>query len=175
MQTGVYRTGEFLASNLYEIEPDIITLAKGLGGGVPIGAVMTKHKDVLSAGDHGSTFGGNYLSTAAGLAVLDILKGMYENGLIDETLLYFAEKLRAIALKYENLFEKEVGLGLMRGLRAKSAQIQQTVIKNALAEGLVVLKAGRNTVRFLPSITISKNEIDEGFKRFEQAVNMVKL
>jgi acetylornithine aminotransferase len=124
VQTGIYRTGEFLASNLYEIEPDIITLAKGLGGGVPIGAVMTKHKDVLVAGDHGSTFGGNYLSTAAGLAVLDILSGMYNSGSIDETLIYFSDKLREIANKYENLFEKEVGLGFMRGLRAKSADIQ---------------------------------------------------
>ena len=171
VQTGVYRTGEFLASNLYEIEPDIITLAKGLGGGVPIGAVMTKHKDVLSAGDHGSTFGGNYLSTSAGLAVLDILKSMYDNGLIDETLLYFSQKLKAIALKYENLFEKEVGLGLMRGLRAKSAQIQGDIIKNCMDEGVVVLKAGRNTVRFLPSITITKEEIDEGFVRFEKVIS----
>ncbi|PTB87161.1 aspartate aminotransferase family protein, partial [cyanobacterium G8-9] len=109
VQTGVYRTGEFLASNLYEIEPDIITLAKGLGGGVPIGAVMTKHKEVLSAGDHGSTFGGNYLSTAAGNAVLDVLKPLYDEGLIDEILLYFSEKLKVIASKYQNLFEKEVG------------------------------------------------------------------
>ncbi|WP_294956391.1 aspartate aminotransferase family protein [Sulfurovum sp.] len=171
VQTGVYRTGEFLASNLYEIEPDIVTLAKGLGGGVPIGAVMTTHKDVLSAGDHGSTFGGNYLSTAAGLAVLDILSELYESGALDETLLYFEQKLQEIAAKYENLFEKEVGLGLMRGLRAKNADIQGSVIKNSLKEGLVVLKAGRNTVRFLPSLTISKNEIDEGFKRFEAAVS----
>ncbi len=171
VQTGVYRTGEFLASNLYEIEPDIVTLAKGLGGGVPIGAVMTTHKDVLSAGDHGSTFGGNYLSTAAGLAVLDILSELYESGALDETLLYFEQKLQDIAAKYENLFEKEVGLGLMRGLRAKNADIQGSVIKNSLKEGLVVLKAGRNTVRFLPSLTISKNEIDEGFKRFEAAVS----
>jgi len=171
VQTGVYRTGEFLASNLYEIEPDIITLAKGLGGGVPIGAVMTKHKDILSAGDHGSTFGGNYLSTAAGNAVLDVLKSMYDEGLIDETLLYFSQKLQYIASQYENLFEKEVGLGLMRGLRAKSAEIQATIIKESMSEGLVVLKAGRNTVRFLPSITISKNEIDEGFKRFEKVLN----
>ena len=171
VQTGVYRTGEFLASNLYEIEPDIITLAKGLGGGVPIGAVMTKHKDVLSAGEHGSTFGGNYLSTSAALAVLDVLKPMYDSGSIDETLLYFSTKLQDIVKKYENLFEKEVGLGLMRGLRAKSADIQSTVSKNALKEGLIVLKAGRNTVRFLPSITISKNEIDEGFKRFEKAIS----
>ena len=171
VQTGVYRTGEFLASNLYEIEPDIITLAKGLGGGVPIGAVMTKHKEVLSAGDHGSTFGGNYLSTAAGLAVLDVLKPMYDDGIIDETLLYFSSKLKEIAEKYGNLFEKEVGLGLMRGLRAKSAEIQGNIIQKSMCEGLVVLKAGRNTVRFLPSITITKSEIDEGFKRFEKVLN----
>ena len=171
VQTGVYRTGEFLASNLYEIEPDIITLAKGLGGGVPIGAVMTKHKDVLTAGEHGSTFGGNYLSTAAGNAVLDVLKPMYDNGSLDETLLYFSQKLKEIANKYENLFEKEVGLGFMRGLRAKSAEIQGSIIKNCMKEGVIVLKAGRNTVRFLPSITISKNEIDEGFKRFEKVIS----
>jgi acetylornithine aminotransferase len=171
VQTGVYRTGEFLASNLYEIEPDIVTLAKGLGGGVPIGAVMTRHKEVLKAGDHGSTFGGNYLSTAAGLAVLDILSEAYDSGRLHETLLYFEGKLQEIANKYENLFEKEVGLGLMRGLRAKSAEIQGNVLKNALTEGLIILKAGRNTVRFLPSLTITKAEIDEGFKRFEAAVS----
>lgn len=170
VQTGVYRTGEFLASNLYDIEPDIITLAKGLGGGVPIGAVMTKHKNVLSAGDHGSTFGGNYLSTAAGLAVLNVLQPLYESGSIDETLIYFSEKLKSIATKYETLFEKEVGLGLMRGLRAKNAEIQGNIIKECMKEGVVILKAGRNTVRFLPSITISKNEIDEGFKRFEKVL-----
>ena len=170
VQTGVYRTGQFLASNLYEIEPDIITLAKGLGGGVPIGAVMTKHKEILSAGDHGSTFGGNYLSAAAGIAVLEVLKPMYDEGLIDETLLYFSEKLKVIASTYKNLFDKEVGLGLMRGLRAKNAEIQGNIIKGCMDEGLVVLKAGRNTVRFLPSITISKDEIDEGFKRFEKVL-----
>ncbi|WP_309497635.1 aspartate aminotransferase family protein [Sulfurovum sp.] len=171
VQTGVYRTGEFLAANLYEIEPDIITLAKGLGGGVPIGAVMTKHKGVLAAGDHGSTFGGNYLSSAAGLAVLEVLEGLYESGAVAEALVYFEEKLKDIANRYTSLFEKEVGLGLMRGLRAKSAEIQGNIIKNCMDEGLIVLKAGRNTVRFLPSITISKNEIDEGFKRFEKVIS----
>ncbi len=171
VQTGVYRTGEFLASNLYEIEPDIITLAKGLGGGVPIGAVMTKHKDILSAGDHGSTFGGNYLSSAASLAVLEVLEPMYDEGLIAQTLAYFSQKLKNIASKYDTLFEKEVGLGLMCGLRAKNAEIQGNIFKNAMGEGLVILKAGRNTVRFLPSITITKNEIDEGFVRFEKVLN----
>lgn len=171
VQTGVYRTGEFLASNLYEIEPDIITLAKGLGGGVPIGAVMTKHKEVLSAGDHGSTFGGNYLSTSAGLAVLEVLEALYESGVVAEAHLYFEQKLENIVKNYGDLFEKEVGLGLMRGLRAKSSEIQTAVQKQSLQEGLIVLKAGRNTVRFLPSITITKDEIDEGFKRFEAAIS----
>jgi len=89
---------------------------------------------------------------------------------VDETLVYFSEKLQQIVRKYKTLFEKEVGLGLMRGLRAKSAELQGAIIKNALKERLVVLKAGRNTVRFLPSITISKDEIDEGFTRFEKAI-----
>jgi acetylornithine aminotransferase len=174
VQTGVYRTGEFLASNLYEIEPDIITLAKGLGGGVPIGAVMTKYKDVLKAGDHGSTFGGNYLSTRAGLAVLDILEGLYDSGQLAEIHLYFEKKLQEIAQSCQDLFEKEVGLGLMRGLRAKTPQIQAAVLKESMQERLIVLKAGRNTVRFLPSLTITKEEIDEGFKRFEAALARVE-
>ncbi len=174
VQTGVYRTGEFLASNLYEIEPDIVTLAKGLGGGVPIGAVMTKHKDIFSPGDHGSTFGGNFLSTRAGLAVLDILEALYDSGALHETMLYFEQKLRDVAKQNDDLFEKEVGIGLMRGLRAKEAKIQNAVLKAAMQERLIVLKAGRNTVRFLPSLTISKSEIDEGFARFESALERVR-
>ena len=171
VQTGVYRTGEFLASNLYGIEPDIITLAKGLGGGVPIGAVMTRHKDIFSPGDHGSTFGGNYLSCAAGLAVLDILSGIYDSGRLHETLIYFEEKLKDIRKRYGDLFEKEVGLGLMRGLRARDAGTVAAILGKSMQERLIVLKAGRNTVRFLPSLTITKDEIDEGFRRFEKALD----
>ncbi len=171
VQTGVYRSGEFLASNLYEIEPDIITLAKGLGGGVPIGAVMTRHKDILSIGDHGSTFGGNYLSSSAGLAVLDVLSGLYDENIIDETIVYFATRVKEITQKYPHLFEQDVGLGLMRGIRAKSADILADIVKKSMAEGVVILKAGRNTVRFLPSITINKDEMDKGFERFEKAIN----
>ena len=173
VQTGIYRTGEMLASNLYDIEPDIITMAKGLGGGVPIGAVMTKHKDILVVGDHGSTFGGNYLSTSAGLAVLEVLKDEYESGALHERLVYFEEKLKAIADRYSNLFDKEVGLGLMRGLRAKDAKTVDAVVKNSMSKRLIVLKAGRNTVRFLPPLTISKQEIDEGFERFEKALSSI--
>ncbi len=175
VQTGIYRTGEFLASNLYEIEPDIITLAKGLGGGVPIGVVMTKHKDILTAGDHGSTFGGNYLSSTAGLSVVNTLSKLYDNGDISKSIVYFEQKLEEIASKYSDKFEKSVGLGLMRGLRVKSAELLTQIVQNSMQERLIVLKAGRDTVRFLPSITITKDEIDEGFVRFEKALESIKL
>jgi acetylornithine aminotransferase len=90
---------------------------------------------------------------------------------VAQTVAYFTAKLEAVASKYAHLFEKSVGVGLMRGLRAKSAQIQTACVQNAMQEGLVLLKAGRNTVRFLPSITISKDEIDEGFRRFETVLD----
>ncbi|SFV60448.1 Acetylornithine aminotransferase [hydrothermal vent metagenome] len=173
VQTGVYRTGEFLASNLYGIEPDIITLAKGLGGGLPIGAVVTKHKDIFVAGDHGSTFGGNYLSTTAGLSVLDTLSDLYSSGQLHKSLIYFEDKLQNIADKYQNFFDREVGVGFMRGLRAKDAKTVTNILNATMENGLIVLKAGRNTVRFLPSMTITKDEIDEGFKRFEKALNSI--
>jgi len=134
---------------------------------------MTKHKDILVAGDHGSTFGGNYLSTTAGLAVLEVLSKLYERGELHETFIHFESKLREIAKKYSNLFEKEVGLGLMRGLRAKDAQTVALVVSNSMKEGLIVIKAGRNTVRFLPALTISRAEIDEGFKRFDKAISSI--
>jgi acetylornithine aminotransferase len=173
VQSGIYRTGEFLASQVYGITPDIITLAKGLGGGVPIGAVVTPHKDIFSAGDHGSTFGGNYLSTSAGIAVLDILEDLYSSNKLAETIKYFSAKLENIAVKYPQYFEKSSGLGLMRGLRAKNADIQGKIIKQSMLEGLIVLKAGRNTVRFLPSLIITNNEIDEGFVRLEKALESI--
>jgi len=174
VQTGVYRTGEFLASNLYEIKPDIVTLAKGLGGGVPIGAIMTTHKDIFSPGDHGSTFGGNYLVTAAALEVLDILEDYKDNGSLDETIIYFNSKLNEVYENNKDLFTANVGLGLMRGLRVKDADTLSLVINTAFEYGVLVLKAGKNTLRFLPSLTITKNEINEGFKRLENALNKIK-
>ena len=174
VQTGVFRTGEFLASNLYEIEPDIITLAKGLGGGVPIGAVLTKHKDIWGAGDHGSTFGGNYLVTATGLEVLDILEELKNSGTLDETVIYFSKKLDEIYEANKDIFLSHVGLGLMRGLRAKDADTLGKLIQAAFKEGLMVLKSGNNTLRFLPALTISKSEIDLGFSRLQKAIDSIK-
>ncbi len=171
VQTGVYRTGEFLASNVYEIEPDVITLAKGLGGGVPIGVVMTTKKDIFKPGDHGSTFGGNYLSTAAANAVLDILEAEKNSGELDRILIKFGTHLEELFNKYPNLFTQSVGFGLMRGLRAKDADTLASIIKSAYEKGVLVLKAGRNTLRFLPPLTITDVEMIEGFKRLDEALS----
>jgi acetylornithine aminotransferase len=171
VQTGIYRTGELLASNLYEITPDIITLAKGLGGGVPIGAIMTTHKEILKTGEHGSTFGGNYLSTRAALEVLSILEEHKNSGEFDHIMIMFEEKLKEIATKFSNLFEKEVGVGFMRGLRVKEGRDAGEIINAAFKNRVVVLKAGRNTVRFLPVLTMTKEEMMLGFERFESALS----
>ena len=170
VQTGIYRTGEFLASNLYGIDPDVITMAKGLGGGVPIGVVMTSKKEIFNPGDHGSTFGGNYLSTSAANAVLDILEEYKQSGELDKAFLYFEKALTAFYEAHRDLFTASVGFGMMRGLRAKDAATLAAVINNAREAGVMVLKAGRNTLRLLPPLTITKEEIDEGFARLEKAV-----
>lgn len=171
VQTGVYRTGKFLASNYYDIEPDIVTLAKGLGGGVPIGVVMTTHKDVFSAGDHGSTFGGNFLSTTAACEVMDILDEMYENGTLQESIDYFDDSLEKFYSEHRDIFTSKVGIGMMCGLRVKDSDTLAKIITNAREEGVVVLRAGRDTLRLLPALTITKEEIDEGFKALKRVLS----
>ena len=170
VQTGVYRTGEFLASNLYGIEPDVITLAKGLSGGVPIGVVMTSKKEIFGPGDHGSTFGGNYLSTTAANAVLDELEAYKQSGRLDEAFLYFDKLLGELHEANPALFAEKVGFGMMRGLRVKDAATLAAIIGAARNEGLLVLKAGRNTLRMLPPLTITREEMDEGFDRLRRAL-----
>jgi len=170
VQTGVYRTGEFTASQVYEIEPDIITLAKGLGGGVPIGVVMSAKKDVLQAGDHGSTFGGNYLSSTAAMTVVDFLNHYKESGALDEMIIAFSEKLDEMQKAHSDLFSEAVGFGLMRGLRMNDGDVLAKLINLARENGVMVLRAGRNTLRFLPPLTITKEEMNEGFERLEKAI-----
>lgn len=170
VQTGIYRSGELFASQCYEITPDVITTAKGLAGGVPIGAVMTRLKDIFAPGDHGSTFGGNFLSTRAALEVLEILKEEKQSGRLDKTILYFSQKLQALQKSYPEIFIEEIGLGLMRGLRVKDLDTLTHFLQKAYENGVLVLKSGKNTARFLPSLTITKEEIDEGFNRIETAL-----
>ncbi|WP_035907229.1 MULTISPECIES: aspartate aminotransferase family protein [unclassified Lebetimonas] len=170
VQTGIYRTGEFFASELYGIKPDIITLAKGLGGGVPIGAVITTLRDVLKPGDHGSTFGGNYLSTRAGIEVIEILDEYKKSGRLDEMCNYFEDKLVEIAKEYPEKFDNVAGYGLMRALKCHNTEIRDEVVKKAFEKKLLVLKAGSVSVRFLPPLTITKEETDEGFDRLKAAL-----
>lgn len=89
---------------------------------------------------------------------------------MDEALSYFNEKFKTLAASFPKYFEKEVGLGLIRGIRCKEEGVLGTIIKAAFDEGVLVLKAGRGTLRFLPPLTISKAEIDEGFKRLYNAL-----
>lgn len=170
VQTGVFRSGKFLASQVYGIKPDIITLAKGLGGGVPIGAVLTTKKDSFSVGDHGSTFGGTFLVTKTALEVLNILEKFEKSKKLEKNVEYFNEKLDKTLKKFPNLFTKKTGIGLMLGLKCKKDIEVGTLIEKAFKNGVLVLKAGQNTMRFLPPLTISKDEIKEGFKRLEKAL-----
>lgn len=170
VQTGVFRSGEFLASNVYEIAPDIITLAKGLGGGVPIGAVMSQKKDIFKIGDHGTTFGGTFLVTKVALKVLEILENYHAKKNLAKSIKIFDVYLDKMLKKYPKIFLTKTGIGLMRGLRCKEDILVEEVVRAAFCQKVLVLKAGRNTLRFLPPLTITKKEIKEGFKRLEEAL-----
>ena len=157
VQTGVGRTGKFLACEHYGIKPDIVTLAKGLAGGVPIGVCMANEKccDVLSKGMHGSTFGGNPISCAGGNVVL---KRVLADGFLDEV----AQKGEYIKTELCKINEVDGvdGLGLMLGIRLKTKKAAD-VCKECLDNGLLVLTA-KEKLRLLPPLNITKDEINKG-------------
>lgn len=160
VQTGMGRTGKLFAYEHYGIEPDIITLAKGLASGFPIGAMMGKKKlrDAFSPGSHASTFGGAPLAAAAGLATLETI--------LEERLCERAEQMGAYALQrlQEQLQSYSIvqsvrGLGLLIGLECREPIAP--VIQELLLHGLLVLAAGTHVIRFMPSLYITKEEIDQ--------------
>ena len=161
IQTGVGRTGYFLASEAYGLKPDIVTLAKGLGGGVPVGAVMAgeRTEDVLQPGDHGSTFGGNLLAASAGIVVLDTItkKGFMED------ISRKGSKIKEIISSWKDSGIKEIrGIGLMLGVDiSKEAW---PILEEALKKepGLLLLTAGKQTLRLLPPYIISDGELEQG-------------
>ncbi len=161
VQTGIGRTGKLFSYEHFGIEPDIFTAAKALGGGIPIGAILAKEEvaAAFTPGDHGTTFGGNPLACAAGLAVMSILK---EEGLIEQcatTGTYFKNKL--LELKAGQPAVADVrGMGLMLGIELDGAVPVKNVAKHALHHGYVVGTANHNTLRFLPPFTITREEID---------------
>ena len=172
VQCGVYRTGEFATSQIYGIRPDIITFAKGLAGGVPIGACVAQ-QNIFAPGEHGSTFGGNFLATSTALAVLSQLQFLKASGKLDKTIKRFIKKLDGLAADYPSLIEKRVGLGLMQGLVLRDEKNLSEIFNKALQNGLLILKSGKRTLRFLPALNIKKREIKEGFARLRKSLDEI--
>ena len=172
VQCGVYRTGEFATSQIYDIRPDIITFAKGLAGGVPIGACVAQ-QNIFAPGEHGSTFGGNFLATSTALAVLSQLQFLKASGKLDKTIKRFIKKLDGLAADYPSLIEKRVGLGLMQGLVLRDEKNLSEIFNKALQNGLLILKSGKRTLRFLPALNIKKSEIKEGFARLRKSLDEI--
>ena len=170
VQTGVYRSGNFLISQYFGIKPDIITLAKGLATGIPIGVMMSSLKNIFKAGDHGSTFGGNHMSTTVCTKVLDILEEYLNSGKLGVNIKYFNNYLHYFVEKYPSLFLQKNGWGFMQGLVLNDENILVEIVKESLKKGVLVLKSGKNIIRFLPALNISKKEIKQGFERFESSL-----
>jgi len=159
VQTGVGRTGKFLAGDHFGRKADITTLAKGIAGGVPMGACLVNEKcsGVLTAGTHGSTFGGNPIACAGGMAVLDRIES---EGFLDE----IGKKAELIRSELEKCSEVAgiSGMGLMIGITLKSKDAHDVAAK-ALEKGLLILTA-KEKVRLLPPLTISYDELKDGLK-----------
>ncbi|MCH5324802.1 MAG: aspartate aminotransferase family protein [Eubacterium sp.] len=163
VQTGVGRTGKFLAGQNFDKTADIVTLAKGIAGGLPMGVCLAGEKcaETLTPGTHGSTFGGNPIACAGGLAVLKKVEN--KTFLIDvaEKGTYIKQKL----LKIDEV-ESVTGMGLMIGIKLKTKKAGD-IVKAALDEGLLLLTA-KEKVRLLPPLNISYEEIDKGLKILER-------
>lgn len=163
VQTGIGRTGKFLAGEWFDHKADIVTLAKGLAGGVPIGACLASEKcaDVLTKGTHGSTFGGNPIACAGGKAVLERVAS---EGFLDDVL----AKSGYIKKELEKIEEVESvsGLGLMIGITLKTKNAAE-VVKEALDRGLLLLTA-KDKVRLLPPLTIEMDDIRNGLRILKQ-------
>ena len=161
VQTGIGRTGKLFAYEHYGIEPDLVTMAKGLGSGLPIGGILfgSKCETVLQPGDHGTTFGGNPAVCAGGIEVLKR---------IDEAFLEAVEEkgqhMRNRIMKMEGV-ESVSGMGLMLGVAPKKHDAK-TIVKSALESGLIVLTA-KEKIRLLPPLNITFEEMDEGLKILE--------
>jgi acetylornithine/N-succinyldiaminopimelate aminotransferase len=172
VQCGLGRTGRFFGYQEEGVRPDIITMAKGLGGGVPIGAAICRAEvaDKLVRGDHGSTFGGNSLSAAAALAILDLLKRRKLMKHAREMGARLMQGLRSIGLR-TGLVTAVRGRGLMVGADIPVDAL--AVVKVAIRRGLIANRTGDRTLRFLPPLTVSAKEIDAALAILEASLREV--
>ena len=164
-----YRTGSFFAFEKSGIVPDIVPIAKGIGGGFPLGAcLVTKKASVgMTPGTHGSTFGGNPLAMAVGNAVLDILfeKNFFKN--VKEKGAYFDQGLNKIKNKYPKIIGEIRGLGLMKGLRMLVDNVE--FMKKLEENKMLTVKAEENVIRLFPPLIINNEELDEAINKIEKA------
>ncbi len=169
VQTGIGRTGTFLASDWLGIKPEVVTLAKGIAGGLPMGACLFRGKaaDVFVAGDHQSTFAGNPLVCAAGLVVLDTVSDERFLDRVNHT----GDYIRGAISSWNLPIVKDVrGKGLMIGTQIDSKINPFDIEVRCLEKGLCTTTAGTDVVRFLPPLTISDKEIEEGLKIYKEVL-----
>ena len=177
VQTGVGRTGELYAYMHYGVTPDLLTTAKALGGGFPIGALLaTEHcASVMTVGTHGTTYGGNPLATAVAGKLLEIVNTPEVLNGVKQRHDWFVERINAINERF-GLFSEIRGLGLLIGcvLNAEFAGKAKLISQEAAVAGVMVLIAGANVVRFAPALNVSEEEVATGLDRFALACERIK-
>lgn len=170
IQCGMGRTGSMFAFQAYDVMPDIMTCAKALGCGVPVGAFVLNEKTAqnsLVPGDHGTTYGGNPLACCAVSKVFDLFEEEKILEHVQETAPYLEEKLDELVEKYDFLTERR-GKGLMQGLVVSGRPVGE-IINKAIENGLFVLSAGSDVLRFVPPLIITKADIDEMVEKLEKS------
>ena len=174
VQCGIARTGTLYAYQQLGVNPDILTTAKGLGGGFPIGACLATEEvaSALVPGTHGSTFGGNPLATAVGNAVMDTLNNADFLNNVSELGNYLKAELSILVARYPQLLSDVKGLGLMLGLYCLTDAGQ--LITRLQEQNLLVVKAGGNSVRLLPALNVSKKEIDSAIEIISKALSDIE-
>ena len=174
VQCGIGRSGKFFAFEHAKIKPDIVPIAKGIGGGFPIGAVLVNKKVAsgMKPGTHGSTFGGNPLAMSAGNAVIDIMfkKGFLGN--VTKNGKYFLSELNKLKEKYPKIIKEVRGKGLLLGLCLYKDQTN--FIKKLLDNKLLTVRAAENVVRLLPPLNVTKQEINLGLKIIDKVCKNYK-
>lgn len=177
VQTGVGRTGELYAYMHYGVTPDLLTTAKALGGGFPIGALLATEScaSVMTVGTHGTTYGGNPLATAVAGKLLEIVNTPEVLNGVKQRHDWFVERINAINERF-GLFSEIRGLGLLIGcvLNAEFAGKAKLISQEAAVAGVMVLIAGANVVRFAPALNVSEEEIATGLDRFALACERIK-
>ena len=164
VQCGIGRSGDFFAFENSKVKPDIVPIAKGIGGGFPIGAVLMNKKVAsgMTAGTHGSTFGGNPLAMAVGNSVMDIISNKKFLDNVKNVSKYFFLNLNKIKDKYPKVIKQIRGKGLLIGIQLYSDQVK--FIKRLMEHQLLTIRAAENVVRILPPLNVKKNEIDQALK-----------